>query len=184
MLVRQASLRRPRNPPNSFPPIFLPPLDLSWLSFRCPSHLKSITYSLFCQNTRGMGTLECGVLCILSLEGPPLSQLPPHYPTLNGAPSSHPALSVLFSTTYKSLPKHHRFLSPVFSSTYKTLFPQILSFHIYTNPPGVTPPPAKTHQTFFKQTGVSLLSNGDPHPPSRIGRATASAGQRADSGPH
>src|SRR2546421_4892227 len=31
---------------------------------------------------------------------------------------------------------HHRFLSPLFSSTYKSLFPQLLSFVIYTKPPG------------------------------------------------
>src|SRR2546423_1001424 len=31
---------------------------------------------------------------------------------------------------------HHRFLSRLFSSTYKSLFPQLLSFLIYTKPPG------------------------------------------------
>src|SRR2546423_6848685 len=32
---------------------------------------------------------------------------------------------------------HHRFLSQLFSSTYKSLFPQLLSFLIYTKHPGV-----------------------------------------------
>jgi hypothetical protein len=31
----------------------------------------------------------------------------------------------------------HRFLIPLFSRSYKSLFPQPLSFHIYTKPPGV-----------------------------------------------
>src|SRR5256885_17145499 len=31
---------------------------------------------------------------------------------------------------------HHRFLSRLLSSTYKSLFPQLLSFLIYTKPPG------------------------------------------------
>jgi hypothetical protein len=48
----------------------------------------------------------------------------------------------VFSITYKSLPPTCRFASPAFSSTYKSLFSQILSFHIYTNCPGVTPPVA------------------------------------------
>src|SRR2546423_15488341 len=32
--------------------------------------------------------------------------------------------------------RHHRFLSRLFSSTYKSLFAQLLSFLIYTKPPG------------------------------------------------
>ena len=46
----------------------------------------------------------------------------------------------LFSCTYKSLYQPDRFAGPLFPHTYKSLFPEPLSFHIYTKPPGVTPP--------------------------------------------
>src|SRR5882762_2548903 len=50
----------------------------------------------------------------------------------------------LFSRTYELPPPHHRFASLAFSSTYKSLFSQLLSFHIYTKPPGVTHHPLPT----------------------------------------
>jgi hypothetical protein len=40
---------------------------------------------------------------------------------------------------------HHRFLSRFFSSTYKSLFPQLLSFLIYTKPQGYPPPIPTIH---------------------------------------
>src|SRR5882757_3528449 len=45
---------------------------------------------------------------------------------------------LVFSRTYESLFAAHRSASPVFSYSYKSLFPQLLLFHIYTKPPGVT----------------------------------------------
>jgi len=48
--------------------------------------------------------------------------------------------SLVFSRTYESLFAAHRSASPAFSYSYKSLFPQLLSFHIYTKPPGVTHP--------------------------------------------
>ncbi len=45
---------------------------------------------------------------------------------------------LVFSRTYESLFAAHRSASPAFSYSYKSLFPQLLSFHIYTKPPGVT----------------------------------------------
>jgi hypothetical protein len=47
--------------------------------------------------------------------------------------------SLIYRSQFLTLP-HHRFLSPSFSSTYKSLFPQLLSFLIYTKPPGVPTP--------------------------------------------
>ena len=46
--------------------------------------------------------------------------------------------SLVFSRTYESLFAAHRSASPAFSYSYKSLFPQLLSFQIYTKPPGVT----------------------------------------------
>ena len=51
---------------------------------------------------------------------------------------------LLFSRTYKSLLPPHRSVCPAFSYSYKSLFPQLLSFHIYTKPPGVTHHPLPT----------------------------------------
>ena len=48
--------------------------------------------------------------------------------------------SLVFSRTYESLFAAHRSASPAFSCSYKSLFPQLLSFHIYTKPPGVAHP--------------------------------------------
>jgi hypothetical protein len=48
---------------------------------------------------------------------------------------------LLHRSHFLTLP-HHRFLSPFFPSTYKSLFPQLLSFLIYTKPRGVAYPPA------------------------------------------
>src|SRR5882724_4208875 len=45
---------------------------------------------------------------------------------------------LVFSRTYKSLFAAHRSASPAFSYSYKSLFPQLLSFQIYTKPPSVT----------------------------------------------
>src|SRR5882762_3455455 len=45
----------------------------------------------------------------------------------------------LVSAPYESLPIPARFRNPLFSNTYKSLFAQLLYFHIYTKPPGVTP---------------------------------------------
>jgi hypothetical protein len=56
MLSRQTTLPRPLNPSNSFAPIGLQPLVSSCPSFCEPHPLFSITCSLFCKNTRGVGT--------------------------------------------------------------------------------------------------------------------------------
>ncbi len=61
------------------------------------------------------------------------SALPAHYPLPTFA-------CLLFSCTYKPLFPPDRFAGPLFPNTYKSLFPEPLSFHIYTKPPGVTPP--------------------------------------------
>ena len=64
-----------------------------------------------------------------------------HSSLLASAHDPLPTLSrPLFSCSYKSLLSHARFRGPLFSCRYKSLPPQLLSFHIHTKPPGVTPP--------------------------------------------
>jgi len=78
---------------------------------------------------------------------------------LSTAHDSLPAFSsLLFSRAYKPLPPHHRFASHAFSRTYKSLFSQILSFHINTNCPGVTPSEAFSVVSVFSVLNSLLLS--------------------------
>ena len=53
---------------------------------------------------------------------------------------------------------HHRFLFPLFPLTYKSLFPQLLSFLIYTNPRGVAYPPTHFPFSRFHFLASSLFS--------------------------
>jgi hypothetical protein len=65
-----------------------------------------------------------------------------------------------FPRSHSSIPPHHRFLSPFLSSAYKSLFPQLLSFLIYTKRPGV---PRPQHSQGLPSPNVASLLT--PHCP-------------------
>src|SRR6266853_1727947 len=144
MLVRQISLRDHRNPPNSFIPILFQTLSPKHPGWGHPFWSAAVW--------------------------PPLSQLPPHHPTQSGARTPHPPLSTLFFNNLQTPPPTPSISFPCVFIVLQNPFPAnpFLSHRYKT--PGCHPSAGKTHQTFFRQTGVSLLSNGDPHSPSGIGR--------------
>ena len=82
--------------------------------------------------------------------------------------------SLFFSCTYKSLFHPDRFAGPLFPHTYKPLFPQPLSFHMYTKPRGcrgihlvsspAAPSPAESGCLPARQAGLSVEKRPNSFP--------------------